>query len=311
MNSRTRHASPAASSSYTRICWPSLRSLKSSVVVKRYTSSTWARDGTHTAPEEGTALVAGGAEGTALVAGGAVGTELVAGGAEGGAGDAEEDWAADRRAAMNITSFIWDRKDNSHEHRQPHLRQERQQPWASSASSETGKATAMNITSLIWDRKGNSHEHHQPYLRQERQQPWASPALSETGKATAMSITSLIWDRKGNSHEHHQPYLRQERQQPWASPALSETGKATAMNITSLIWDRKGNSHEHHQPYLRQGEGSQLPPLYCPLYSTEFQLRQRASRAFSSKRLSFVDTVLWLCLSQSMKHWNGSHRCPS
>ena len=102
-NSRTRHASPAASSSNTRICWPSLRSLKSSVVVKRYTSSTWARDGTHTAAEEGGALVAEGAEGTALVAGGAEGTELVAGGAEGGAG---EDWAADRRAAMSIISFI-------------------------------------------------------------------------------------------------------------------------------------------------------------------------------------------------------------
>ena len=30
----------------------------------------------------------------------------------------------------------------------------------------------------------------------------------------------------------------------------------------------------------------------------------------SLQKLWVVDTVLWLCLSQLMKHWNDSHRCP-
>ena len=48
-----------------------------------------------------------------------------------------------------------------------------------------------------------------------------------------------------------------------------------------------------------------------------WEVRRRALARFlfssplSSTRLWFVDTVLWLCPSQLMKHQNGSRRCPS
>ena len=100
MNSRTRHSSPAASSSKTRICCSYVRALKSAVLVKLYTFLMCSRDGRQRAAGEavlcageGVEEAAAGEKGIAplevVEAGGEVG--LVAGEAEEAAGDTEAD----------------------------------------------------------------------------------------------------------------------------------------------------------------------------------------------------------------------------